>query len=263
MLPITILSLFNTLTTVVAETTGEQLERLLIAPLLNTAQLADDNHVVSVDLRLLTISLIGDVEQDLSSCSVSQQNFSQSGSESVQSGYDSDNLSPSFRVSEWGLFGLFASSWLIYWSQKSHSLFWEGHGCSFRFDAPRECWIIYLASSLVSTAAFGGVGGFGTELWNGWKDHRDGKKRRAEAERMGSLDAHYEALEKTAGLLDSEGLVLLSSTGYHGHVSEKGSGLVVRKNCLTWKDGNKTRIELFEPGMGLQEVTDMLKEKRG
>lgn len=183
----TFLTLLNTITTVVAETPGEQLQRLLIAPLLETAELEDDNHVISVDLRHFRISLMGELDGDLSSCGSTQQNRTDIGSESVQSGClenDSNIPSQSFHISKSGLVDVVISSWLIYWSQSSHKLSWEGYGCSFWLDAPRECWVIYLGSSLVSTVAFGGVGGFGGVTWNDWKEQRDGKNRRVEEERM-------------------------------------------------------------------------------
>lgn len=74
------------------------------------------------------------------------------------------------------------------------------------------------------------------------------------------MDAHYETLEELAGLLASEGFVLLSSMG---RVTERGShSSVSRNSCLTWKDGkNETRVELFEPGMVLEGVTNILKER--
>lgn len=105
----TFLTLLNTITTVVAETPGEQLQRLLIAPLLETAELEDDNHVISVDLRHFRISLMGELDGDLSSCGSTQQNRTDIGSESVQSGClenDSNTPSQSFHISNLALLTL-------------------------------------------------------------------------------------------------------------------------------------------------------------
>lgn len=262
--------LFNTATTVLADSiipsTAKQLERLLITPLLDSAESADANHVISVDLAFLEVSFGEDDSDNLLSCSITQQqqNRTQNRTETdyeSSTGYDLSTSEIS-RDSIFSLVGLFTSSALIYWSQKAHKTFWETQRCSFRFEADKSCFLSLIVSSLVSSIGFGGLGGFGTGMWNDWTEKIDRDKRREAAERMKRVEDHYEILEQIASLLDSQGRVLVGSTGFHGHVMERGSGLVsglVRRSSITWKDGNETRVELFEPGAALAGVIEMLK----
>lgn len=220
--------------------------------LLDTASWADENSFVSVDFGSIEWTTDLHSEDDYNPRICVTEEFSSSSSPVLHYSEPDSLLSSISHVRDlprnlfWTIFG----GGLAIWAQIANSKLWSASSCSFSLDTDYRCWVLYGTTSLVTIAGVSTVGGFGGAILRDLREFRDERAAKERNERLRKVAANYGALDEVAELLAAQGMTLLSATGYHGELTVKVEKY--GKSSLTWREGNETKVELFEAGAALE-----------